>query len=382
MFDHTGISLVHKYVAGTSRDPMELLTKSAAGLTFIGAMYSFEKDNLEEGLGMFQERSSDGTIRNRTYDFPYSFYKAIGRLAAYAVRDGEIPRAALEEVGAVFGPQQLTRQLGDSVKASYDLLYDLATAEDLETKKALADVVQKSAAMYVSGYTRPIDPVNTVVSLMKGEDYVSPDRKQGHEWLNNSLRYSDEILDAMDIYTKPEGKERPLAISKDRVPIGRIFGFREELAQTPAQQMFNEAGLAQWRTGIRVSIPETANEVSRLITPLINMKAADLLETTAWSQGTGAERREYISNLISQAKADIRDILESSLNPEDTKSSLLLKLGEGNFISRKELDKMLRDLGLGDNPVDLDLQQLQLLVGIIETEKDIEKDTKKILGLK
>jgi hypothetical protein len=361
---------------------MELLTKSAAGLTFIGAMYSFEKDNLEEGLGMFQERSSDGTIRNRTYDFPYSFYKAIGRLAAYAVRDGEIPRAAMEEVGAVFGPQQLTRQLGDSVKASYDLLYDLATAEDIETKKALADVVQKSAAMYVSGYTRPIDPVNTVVSLMKGEDYVSPDRKQGHEWLNNSLRYTDEILDAMDIYTKPEGKERPLAVSKDRVPIGRIFGFREELAQTPAQQMFNEAGLAQWRTGIRVSIPETANEVSRLITPLINMKAADLLETSAWSQGTGAKRREYISNLISQAKADIRDILESSLNPEDTKASLLLKLGEGNFISRKELDKMLRDLGLGDNPVDLDLQQLQLLVGIIETEKDIEKDTKKILGLK
>jgi hypothetical protein len=217
---------------------------------------------------------------------------------------------------------------------------------------------------------------------MKGEDYVSPDRKQGHEWLNNSLRYTDEILDAMDIYTKPEGKERPLATGKDRVPIGRIFGFREELAQTPAQQMFNEAGLAQWRTGIRVSIPETANEVSRLITPLINMKAADLLETSAWSQGTGAKRREYISNLISQAKADIRDILESSLNPDDTKSSLLLKLGEGNFISRKELDKMLRDLGLGDNPVDLDLQQLQLLVGIIETEKDIEKDTKKILGLK
>jgi len=36
MMDYTGVSLAHKYLAGTTRDPMDLLTKSAIGMTFMG----------------------------------------------------------------------------------------------------------------------------------------------------------------------------------------------------------------------------------------------------------------------------------------------------------------------------------------------------------
>jgi hypothetical protein len=382
IMDHTGISLIHRYVAGTTRDPMELLTKSAVGLSFIGAAYTFEKDYLDEGLGLFQERSSDGTIRNRQYDFPYSFYKAIGRMAAYVVRDGEIPRATIEEVMSTFGPQQLTRQLGDSIQASYDMLIDIATSDDLETKRVLSEVVQKSAAMYVSGYTRPLDPVNQVASLMKGDEYVSPDRRQGSEWVNNSLRYTDELLGAMQLYTKPEQKERALTSSKDRLPIGRIFGFREELAQTPIQEMFNEAGLAQWRTGIRSTIAEPLNDVNRIITPVLNYKAAELMDTNVWKSADAAERKQLISRVVAEAKKEIRDLLSTSFDPSDTRTSLLFKLGEGSFVSKKDLAGYLQDMGFDDDPSKLDIEQLQLLIGYIELDKEQEKETQQLLGLR
>jgi hypothetical protein len=382
MMDHTGISLMHKYLAGTTRDPMELLTKSAAGLSFIGVMYTHEKDYLEENLPLFSERSSDGTIRNRTYDFPYSFYKAIGRMAAYAARDGEIPRQVIEEVAATFGPQQLTRQLGDSVKASYDMLVELATTDDLSTKEALTAIVQKSVSMYASGYTRPIDPVNQIAALAKGEEYVSPDRRQGEQWLNNSVRYMDELLESMELYTKPEQKERALTSSKDRVPIGRIFGFREELAQTPIQEMFNQAGLAQWRTNIRSSIPEPLNDVNRMITPVLNYKAAELLETNVWKSADGKRRKELISRVVGEAKKEIRDILSYAFDPEDTKTALLFKLGEGSFINKRELKAVLDDMGLDENPANLEISQLQMLVGYIELIKEAEKDTEKLLDLR
>ena len=382
MMDHTGISLVHKYLAGTTRDPMELLTKSAVGLSFIGAAYTYEKDYLEEGLGIFQERSSDGTIRNRQYDFPYSFYKAIGRMAAYVVRDGEIPRATIEEVASTFGPQQLTRQLGDSIKASYDMLIDIATSDDLETKRVLSEVVQKSAAMYISGYTRPLDPVNITASLLKGDEYVSPDRRQGSEWLNNSVRYTDELLSAMELYTKPEQKERALTSEKDRLPIGRIFGFREELAQSPIQEMFNEAGLAQWRTNIRSSIAEPLNDVNRMITPILNYKAAELKETTVWESADAAKRKDLISRMISEAKKDIRAMLENSYDPSDTRTSLLFKLGEGSFVNKKDLARYLNDMGFDEDPSKLDTEQLQFLIGYIELIQEEEKDTEKLLNLR
>ena len=382
MFDHSGISLVHKYWAGTARDPVELATKAAVGLSFIGVAYTYEKDYLEEGLGMFQERSSDGTIRNRQYDFPYSYYKAVGRLTAYALRDGEINRSAFEEFASTFGPQQLTRQLNDSIAGTYEMFEELATTKDPEVSRAIIEVLQKSAAMYLSGYSRPLDPVNITASLMKGDEYVSPDRRQGSEWLNNSVRYTDELLSAMQLYTKPEQKERALTSEKDRLPIGRIFGFREELAQSPIQEMFNEAGLAQWRTNIRSSIAEPLNDVNRMITPILNYKAAELLETNVWKTADAAKRKDLISRVISEAKKEIRSLLENSFDPEDTRTSLLFKLGEGSFVNKKDLAQYLVDMGFEDDPSKLDTEQIQLLVGYIELIKEEEKRQEKLLRLR
>jgi len=379
MMDHTGISLIHKYVAGTARDPMELLTKSAVGLTFIGAAATYEMDYLDEGLAWYQERSSDGTIRNRMYDFPYSFYKAVGRMAAHVYRDGEVPKPLIEELAATFGPQQLTRQLGDSIQGAYDMLVDITTSDDVEAKRMLGEFVSKSASMYLSGYSRPLDPVNQVIALSKGTPYVSPDRRQGSEWVNNSVRYVDEILGAMDLYTKPEQKQRPLTAEQDRVPIGRIFGIREELAQSPIQEMFNEAGLAQWRTGIRSNIAEPLNDINRMITPVLNYYASMYMDTNKWKNASAADRKTMISQIITLAKGDIKDMLAVSYDPADTRTKVLWELGK---VPKKELAKILNDMGFESDPSKLDTEQLEIIKFYLDMEEKETKATDKLYGLK
>ena len=373
MMDYTGVSLAHKYLAGTTRDPMDLLTKSAIGMTFMGAMYAQEKEYLDEGLPLFTERSSDGALRNRTYDFPYSYYKAMGRMIAHVVRDGEVPLPLFQQFKDTFGLGQLTRQLGDSAKMAEGLILDIVTSEDPDVKGAAIKLVQSSAAMYASGYSRPLDPVNTIASLVKKGEYVTPDRKQGQEWLNNSVRYVDELLDAMDVYNKPEQKQTALTTSEGRVPILRLFGVREELAQSPIQELYNQAGMPQWSTNIRSNIKKPLNDINRVITPILNYEASAMMEQNRWKDASPEKRKKLISKVISDAKKQALEVLELSFDPDDNKSTLLYKLGQSSFIKKNDLRNLMKQMELGGDPSKLTTRQLQLLIGYIEIDKENEK---------
>ena len=373
MFDYSGISLAHKYLAGTTRDPMDLLTKSAIGLSFIGVMYTQEKEYLDENLPLFSQRDGDGMVRNRTYDFPYSYYKAMGRMIAHAVRDGEVPIAVFQQFKDTFGFGQLTRQLGDSAKMAEGLILDLVTSDDPDVKGAALKLLQSSAAMYVSGYTRPLDPVNTVAAMVKGSPYVTPDRKQGQEWVNNSVRYVDELLDAMDVYEKPEQKQNALTSSEGRVPILRLLGVREDPAQNAIQQMYNQAGMPQWKTNIRSNIKAPLNDINRIITPILNVEAAAMLEQNRWKDASPEERKQLISVVMSDAKSRVLEILEASYDPEDTKATLLYKLGQSSFIKKKDLRSRLKGMEMDEDPSKLTSRQLEFLIGLIEAEREQEK---------
>ena len=375
IMDHTGISLAHKYWAGTTRDPMELLTKTAVGLTSIGVLSQYEKENLDAGLAWYEERASDGSIRNRLYDFPYIFYKAIGRMGAHIEKDGTVPRELFDEVVLTFGPGALTRQLDDNMKGMYDIISDAVTAEDPEYGQAVVKVIQNTTAMYASGYTRFLDPVNLTASMMKGEAYVAPDRKQGSEWVNKSVRYSDELLESIGAYVKPEKKYQSITTEGDQVPIGKVFGVRFSPATSSAERAFNEAGIADWKTNIRTSIPEARNDMNRIISPILEYEFALLLEKPKWKSGTPEERKQYIYDTINTSKKFVKEILANSFDPEDTRSLLLYKLGAGEYANKRRIQEYQKEFGLGEEELtDLELPQLQLFVGYIELMEELRDE--------
>ena len=378
MFDHTGISLIHKYAANTTRDPMELLTKSAVGMSLIGITTAREYSNMEEGLALFDERGSDGAIRNRMYDFPYSFYKAMGRMGAHAYRDGKVPTEMVNEVVTLFGPKNLTRQLGDSAKMSFDLLVDIAQNEDVVVVDGLVKVVQDAGSMYISAYSRPLDPINQMVALSKGENYIAPDRKQGSEWLNKSLRYSDQIFGAL--MEEPVEKQTALTDTPAMMPIGRIFGYREVAGQTSIQRMFNEIGRPQWRTDIKSFIPEVQNNINGHIFKFLELNASQVIDKDVWVNGTEKTRKKILSDVLARSKSDVVDVLEGSIDRNDERTLSLYKLSNKNSgISKEDVEKALISLDIDKDVTDLDKNQLSFLVYYLELSKE-EEESKVLLS--
>jgi hypothetical protein len=377
MFDHTGISLVHKYAAGTTRDPLDLLTKSAIGLSLIGVTTAREYDNMEEGLAWFEERRDDGSIRNRMYDFPFSFYKAMGRMGAHFYRDGEVPEDLVKELVTLFGPGQLTRQLGDSAKISFDLLVDASSGEDRAVRDALGKLVQDTASMYLSGYSRPFDPVNTAIALGRGENFVAVDRNQGSKWLNNSTRYVDQIYTALSGAELAPEKFNALTDARGTAPIGRIFGYRENPGQTHIQKMFNQIGKPQWRTEIKSFIPETQNHINKIVFHFLEQQAEYALATPAWKNGNNKQRKQLLGEVLRKAKKRTTDLLEGSLAPEDSRTNKLYKISKkGSGVTKEDVDKALTKLDIDVDITELDENQLDFLMTYLELQKDEVKKLK------
>jgi hypothetical protein len=371
MFDYSGISYAHKYVARTNRDPIDLITKAAAGWTLVGVTAAREIDNLKEGLAWYEERHSDGSIRDRRYDFPYSYYKAMGRFYAHVSRDDSIPKDLVKDIVRTFGPENLTRQLGDSSKMLYDLMIDLTSGEEEDAIQALKDIVVSTVSMYTSGYSRPLDPVNQVVGLMRGEKYAAVDRKQGKQWVNKSMRYVDQIFSALSGENIAPEKFSAITDVRTPSPIGNIFGYRERAGQTHIQQMFNEVGKPQWRTEIVSSIPEVQNDLNRLIFHFLDSGAEKVVESPAWRSASHEIRRGMLSGVTRIAKEKLVAVLKASTDPNDTALLTLYDLSKkGGKVSRSELTSALKDLNLGKEVSDLSQEQLNFLVHYIELRKE------------
>jgi len=373
MFDHTGLTIAHKFFAKTSRDPIDIYTKAAAGYSLIGLMAYREKDNMEEGLGVFQERTSDGSIRDRIYDFPISYYKAMGRMAAHLIKDGFVPEGVKKQFLDTFGTRNLTRTLGETTKETGDLLISLVTGGDADWKKESIGMLRDSFSMYASAYSRPLDPVNQIVGLMRGEDYKTIDRKQGPLWATKSGRYVDQIFSALS--GKELAPEKYTATSDVRKPspIGRIFGYREVSAQSSIQQMFNEVGKPDWRTEIKSFIPEVQNDINRLIFKYLESYAENTISKEGWKNASQDDKEASLSKILSMAKEDVLFSLENSYSNKDSKTAKLFKLSNGNT-AEKAVIKAIKELNLDIDFTEMTEEEIDFLVYYIKLNKDDQKD--------
>ena len=382
MADYSGVSLIHKYVTGSTRDAMELHTRAAVGVTLMGAFAAKEYKNMEAGLAWHEERQRDGQVVSRLYDFPFSFYKAIGRMAAHIHRDGEVPAEMFAEIVETFGPGNLTRQLGDTANLGYRLMLDLVSGEDADVKDVLSQMVGSTVSMYVSGFSRPLDPVNLIAGMAQGEKFEDPDRNDGAKWINNSVRYVDQIFNALDVSIqeyvpealgggeKPAAKVSPLSNRPNPVAIGRIFGYRAVPAQTSIETMFNEAGLPDWRTNLKADIPEANNRVNRIIFKFLEVNAANVIDTPKWKESDSKTKVKVIRKMISTAKEQALDVLKGTNVDEDERIALLYDISKRNSgITDKDINEALIKFGYEGDVTDLPLRQLRYIVDYLDMQK-------------
>ena len=396
MTDYSGISYLHSKFAKNNRDPMEMLTKAVVGISAITAMSEYEMKNMDEGLAWHEERDDDGQVRSRLYDFPFSYYKGIGRIVAHFRRDGEVPTEMYDDIITTFGTANLTRSLGESSASAFDFVKDVVSGELPDAVEGLQKAMGSVGSMYLSGYSRPLDPLNQIAAFAMGDAYNETDRNIGSKFINNSTRYVESIFDGLDQLTgiptaagnalgldmtEAPSKERPLE-SRDRgVAIGRIFGYRDSPAPQAIDKMYADIGRPKWKTDVKSAIPEANNTVNRVITKYLEAEADKAVYDESWKSKSVEEKKAAVTLATRKAKKRALAELYRSGNPTDKLHREMFKLSRrGSGVSMADMETALEEIGIDKKVEDLSYDQLRLLKRFLRIEKlELKRSSRELL---
>ena len=385
MADYSPISLIHSRFAKNSRDPMEMATKMGVGLTAVYAASEFEMKNMEEGLAWHEQRDDDGQVRSRLYDFPFSYWKGVGRIVAHLRRDGEVPVELIDDVTTTFGTANLTRSLGEATSSAFETVQDALSGDYPELKEGLQKAFGSIGSMYISGFSRPLDPLNQITAFAMGDAYNETDRNIGSKFINNSTRYVESIFDGFDQLTgiptaagtalgldmtEEPARERPLESRPRGVAIGRIFGYRDSPAPQAIDKMFADIGKPKWKTDIKSAVPEANNTLNRVITKYLEAEAAKVAYGDKWKNSSLDQKISDQKLAVSRAKKRALAELYRSGNPTDKRHREMFKLSRrGSGVSMADMEEALEEIGIDKKVEDLSYDQLRLLRRFLKMEK-------------
>jgi hypothetical protein len=375
---------------------MEMATKMGVGLTAVYAASEFEMKNMEEGLAWHEERDDDGQVRSRLYDFPFSYWKGVGRIVAHLRRDGEVPVELIDDVTTTFGTANLTRSLGEATSSAFETVQDALSGDYPELKEGLQKAFGSIGSMYISGFSRPLDPLNQITAFAMGDAYNETDRNIGSKFINKSTRYVESIFDGFDQLTgiptaagtalgfdmtEAPARERPLESRPRGVAIGRIFGYRDSPAPQAIDKMFADIGKPKWKTDIKSAVPEANNTLNRVITKYLEAEAAKVVYGDKWKNSSLDQKISDQKLAVSRAKKRALAELYRSGNPTDKRHREMFKLSRrGSGVSMADMEEALEEIGIDKKVEDLSYDQLRLLRRFLRMEKrDLKRSSRESL---
>ena len=391
MSEHVGVSLMLRGIGVTKGDPMELLTKAAAGWSIIGWATANEMQNLEEGLAWHEERDGDGKIVSKLYDFPLSFWKMTGRVGAHIIRDGSIPEDLLDTINKTFTLSAVTRSLDDTGVQVWKTLQAFTSGDIGEGKEAFVASLESITGMYASGFTRFLDPVNAALGFAEGEDFVEPTRKIGNKGLNNGIRYTDRIIDTMLETVGLKGLESlPFDTEGYRVESnsatndrdlganpGRMSGSRESSPTSYIARMFNDIGKETWNTGLYTDNPTAQEVMDKHAFPILEKLAKRQFSRDKWEKKDLKEKQDALKGIIITARADIKKSLGRSYKGPAKQAGLIIEINNKKSSDSYTFRKVLEEYGVTSKTLDdLSVSQLRLLLRELTREQKYSKRDK------
>ncbi len=380
MADHTGVSLALKPYTKTSKTAMELSVRAAAGWGMIAKATSLEIENLEDGLAWHEERNSEGKVVTRIYDFPLSFWKMIGRMGAHTIRDGGVPAPLFKEFLKTFSIESVTRGIGDAAGSIQEAATEIFSGEG-DMKEIAVDVLSSSVGMYASGGSRFLDPINTAMAFAEGDDYVAPSRNIGNKGLNNALRYTDQIVDALiDLDNIPGvGKaydtQNYNAVQGRNIGVnpGRIAGSREVVPTSSIGRLFNDIGKPQWQTNIRMDNKEMQEVYEQYLFPLLEYHADTVMESGRWDTFSLRQKETALKDIMTMAKQEIKDSFAATPTGPRAEAGLIITINNLKNQGRESFQTMMDVFETDEESLgDLTVHQLQLLLDNLRSAQRAE----------
>ena len=371
MASYTGAKLVYNMAgagAGRSKEAvMDGMAKTATGWTAVWLMSGTEMNYIDEGLSVFDQRDSDGQIVSKQYDFPESFFKGMARLVAYQRMGKEVPAELVQTLTETFSVENLFRSAGQGVQKFKDYF---GSAFDKDPMSASKDILEAFGAIgasnWISGFTRPIDPLNKLSGFFKEGGATVLDRRQGFRILNESARYIDQFPFISE-GLKALGSEDRNFPSSAAPPndIGKIVGYRVAPEQSYTQRMMNGIERQYWQSGFSgrgsTGNVKLDNHLNSFIFSHVEPRAAKLLLGSNWKNMSLPQRQKAVDAIWSEAKKAARRNLIDSPEVEDFKLAMVDKaISEAG--SQKNLSRAMSELGLQGDITDYDAFQIQAVI--------------------
>ena len=379
MVESSGGALVLKAATGKvykEKTAKELAVRAAIGWGTVYALSDNEKFNRDEGLAWDQKRDKFGAVVTAKYDFPISHLKAGARIMSYYTHGGEIPEEELLQITETIGLGSITRQLDQTVDGLGATL-SAALAGDLDAIKELQKIGIKMGSQAISGTTRFLDPVNQLVGLARGSDYVAIDRRDNSRFVNDSFRYMDQMIGAVSGDTAPQRYKA--AIGKETQDAAKIIGVRE-VRTTDLTKVLNMVGTPSFKVDESLNATGSAkgsNRYAQIFHTFGDYGAAKILRTGVMKGKSLEEKQKRVTTMLQTAKALTIEFME--IGADETNDRVLSKMIKmvGSKGSVKALDKTLKEMGLDMEFADFAeiettteaLQQLGLLEAYIDSKQ-------------
>lgn len=350
-----------------------LVAKTLVGWSLVlGYFLPREMEKMEQGIRWNQEEpmflDPDGSLRDTTFEAPYPYFSAIGRVIAHNVVDGEVPDQLATEVFDLFIGQS-TRELGQAGSGATQFFMDFIQSVGTDTLGSLGRVAGAAGAQVVSGMTRPLDPINQFAALVT-DNYENLDRRQGVEAWNEAMRYVDQVL---PVSTSPEVRNYPTSPTQPQ-PITNVMGHRQANPPTTIERMLARAGMSPWKTTQwGGQYPQLKNRLDGMIEPILDQKASEALFRHPDFFEMELKNQEKILGLIlEEARKEAKETLSFQLGNED---QMLYKLSTIYGYTEKSRRRALKLIGLEDMQLedianDLGLPTLDLLIDALQNESD------------
>lgn len=361
--DYSGMSFIylwakkaHKLASPSSViDPVEedawnLFAKGAVGLGLtLGFFLPRELEKIDRGVRWSDEFQNEGSLLDTTFLFPFPMFALFARAIAHNIRDGEVPLELKDEVFNMFVGQS-TRELGQAAEGAAQYFRDFL---DVAGPMALAEntlaLLSAAGQQVVSGFTRPLDPINQFAALVT-DSYENIDRRQGVVAWNESMRYVDQILPVQEIGERLFGssvdqrRNYPTAPRAPQ-PITNVMGHRITPGKSAFDSMLASAGRSPWKAvKWGGQYPELKNRLDGLVEPILNDKAEELLQSVDFFNLSLADKERVISKITDEAREEVKLMLSYQESNDDRLLYLMSTVYNG--YSATEVKRAMRRFGM------------------------------------
>lgn len=374
------LNIAVKKISGKYNDvPIEEL--AARGAVVTGLVYTMaqdEQENRKAGLGLY-DNIVDGQVVSQQYDYPISLFKAAARVVSYHMAGEEVPEEILAQIGKDFGGGGLTRNLTKTTGEIADFTMAILKGEIDNAYDEGLNVVTEISAQAISGFVRPLEPIDTAFGLIMDIDQSPKDLKQINNRLNRTIAESFKYVDSFtDFLTTGEGmptKQSSVAGEAKQQSAKNVGVRTVELTNT--QRIMNLMGLDQWKINAPLSkdkkrmIPEAVNEYQRQMYQSIEAWSTTKMESMKFRNLPQDELRIIWKDKMKEVKELTK--LRLVTRYDGTGTTLRSQYDLVSKFSADDIKKAMADLELGDSMGDLSEGQLMLIEAELNNADTIKR---------